>query len=714
MLKLILWPSFFIIYLIKKFTGANITTSGEEIPKTPLLFLANHFTRFETLVVPYVLFSKHHRVSRSLADNTIFVGWMGEYMRLVGAISNKFKGRDCIILDDLLSGNADWIIYPEGEMIKNKLISYENEEFYIHTKSYDGHVHTGAAVLALKSEIMRERIKRTHDEAIIRRFCETHHIDRSKLDEDVYLHIMPLSITYYPIRPGENRLLLFLDRWLNLRGTRFFEELEIEINLLMKSNMHLHFDKPISVKEYVDAYILEHGGSIEDDDLMDSLLDTQRKVLTTDIMREVYGNMQINFDHIFILSLVTMPTLKVCPSYLKALIYKNVRELQEMSGLNLHPELKTHLFRLILDKNYLPFTSALELAQAQKILYQDSDGDYLFDKSLLEKDYAFHQIRVKNTMQVVLNEIKWQKKFVVKAKENAKFSEQELKIDNFEYLKTGDWKSYEREYVYYQYLPPSKKSNGAPQVYYDQKNTVGLVFAHGYLSAPAALEDMAKYLFAKGINVYLLRLRGHGTDPQALKGVKCEEWESDFERAFTAMRQVCEKVIIGGFSTGGLLALLHAAKYQVDGTIVVNTALKLNSLNVDYVVATLNAFNEMVGYLHARGIKEWVENDSELPNINYPRHPLSSVGELEKLMNKTRKTLSKVDTPLLIIQGDHDPVVDPKSANLIYTGVSTSNKRLMLIPRTNHNILTISPVGTEDLFENIYNYVTELSKEQKV
>ncbi len=714
MLKLILRISFFIIYLIKKLSGANITTSGEEIPQAPVLFLANHFTRFETFVVPYLLFTKHKHISRSLADDTIFVGWLGEYLRLSGTLSNKNKERDCIILDDLLSGNADWIIYPEGQMVKNKQISLKNGEFCIHTESYDGHVHTGSAVLALKSEIMRERIKNMDDEAAIRRFCKAHRVDRSKLYESVHLHIMPLSITYYPIRPGENPLLLFIDKLFNLRGTHFFEELEIEINLLMKANMHLHFGKPIPVKKYLDDYINAHHGSIEDDDFTERMIDTQRKVLTTEIMAEVYGNMQINFDHIFILSLVTMPTLKVCPSYLKTLIYKNARELRIIPKLNLHPELRTGLYRLILDENYAPFVSALKIADKQNILYQDSDGDYLFDKSLLEKNYDFNKIRVKNTMQVILNEIKWQERFVTKAEENATFSEQELRVDNFEYLKSSDIKDFEREYAYYHYLPPAKDSIGVPQVYFDQKNSVGLLFSHGYLSVPAALEEMAKYLFERGINVYLLRLRGHGTDAKALKEISYKAWENDFERAFTAMRQVCDKVIIGGFSTGGLLALLHAAKYQVDGVVIVNTALKLNNLKVNYVVATLNAFNEMIEALHAHGIKEWIDNKSELADLNYPIHPLSSVAELEKLMDKTRKSLSKVDAPLLIIQGDKDPVVNAKSAQMVYEGVSTSKKELMLIPRTNHNILTGRDEYTVELFKDIYDFMMKLlAREEK-
>ena len=51
------------------------------------------------------------------------------------------------------------------------------------------------------------------------------------------------------------------------------------------------------------------------------------------------------------------------------------------------------------------------------------------------------------------------------------------------------------------------------------------------------------------------RLRGHGTKPEALKFVKSTDWELDFERAFTAMRQMHQKVFLEGVSKGGLFGL---------------------------------------------------------------------------------------------------------------------------------------------------------------
>jgi 1-acyl-sn-glycerol-3-phosphate acyltransferase len=594
------------IGLIRKLSGANITISGEALPESPVLFVANHFTRFETFVVPHMLYEKYDRPSRSLADDGLFVGLLGKYMRMLGTISNKNKTRDCIIVEDLLSGVSDWVIYPEGYMVKNKKITFTHGEFCTHSPEYEGPVHTGAAVMALKARILQERARRNYDETL-KHFCGKMDIDSSKIDKSLRIKVVPISITYYPIRPGRNRFLNWVDTKINHRNKRLFEELEIEVNLLMNAHMNIRFGKPIPLDNYMDT-LLENEDDMYDENKVNAFIDAKRKELTNDMMQRVYSQMQIHFDHMFILSLVTMPTVKVCPTYLRTLIYKNARSLREFPDHNLHSELQRELFKLILDENYEPFQSAIEVALKQNILYKDSDGEYLFDRSLLEKEYPFHKVRVKNTLQVILNEIKWQKSIVKMAEKNSQYTEEELKADNFKHISKRSWNYFEREYKQYVGKTPRKTNKGAPIILYNEAYDVGLVFSHGYMAAPREIETLSHYLFERGINVYVPRLRGHATDPKALLDVTAKDWETDFERAFTAMRQVCSKVYIGGFSTGGLIALIHAAQYKVDGVISINAALKLQDLRVSYVVPTLHFFNEMVAHLHSKGIMEWIDN----------------------------------------------------------------------------------------------------------
>jgi len=703
-MRLALAFSSMIIGVVRKFSGANITVSGEELPDSPIMFVANHFTRFETFVVPHMLYKTYDRPSRSLADDSVFVGVLGKFMTWVGTISNKNKARDCIIVEDLLSGKADWVIYPEGYMVKNKRITFSEGEFCTHSPEYEGPVHTGAAVMALKAKILQTRARRNNKETL-KRFCSQMDIDSSKIDKTLNVKMVPISITYYPVRPGKNRFLTWIDSVVHQRNTRLFEELEIEVNLLMHAHMNIRFGKAIELDSYVDE-LLRNEEDIYDKDKVNDFIDKKRKTLTNTVMKRVYSQMQIHFDHLFILSLVTMPTVKVCPSYLKTLIYKNARSLRKLDDYNLHSELQDELFKMILDVAYEPFTSAIALATKQHILYEDSDGEYLFDKSLLEKEYPFHKVRVKNTLQVILNEIKWQEEIVHMADKNSRFTEQELREDNFKHLRQKEWRYFVEESRTHLGVTPKRDDKGAPIVLFDSKNEVGLVFSHGYMAAPKEVETLAHYLFERGINVYAPRLRGHGTDPKALLTVTAQDWEADFERAFTAMRQMCTKVYIGGFSTGGLLSLIHAAQYQVDGVIAINSALKLHDLRVSYVVPTLQFFNEMVGYLHAKGIMEWVDNSqTEQPKVNYHKHPLVAVSQLEKVMTKTAKNLSKVSAPILIIQGDNDPIVKSESARLIYDAVSAKEKKLLLLPRKRHSLL--ADVGYEEVFESVYQFIVK-------
>jgi len=693
-----------VIGLVRKLSGANITISGEALPESPVLFVANHFTRFETFVVPHMLYEKHGRVSRSLADDDVFVGLLGKFMRSVGTISNKNKKRDCIIVEDLLSGKSDWVIYPEGYMVKNKRITFDEGEFCTHSPEYEGPIHTGAAVMALKTKILQTKAKIKKDDDL-KQFCSTMDIDSEKIDSALNIKVVPVSITYYPVRPGKNRFLVWLDSMVHQRDKRLFEELEIEVNLLMDAHMNIRFGKAIELDSYVDDLLSEEGG-IYDKESVDRFIDTKRKVLTNTMMKRVYSQMQIHFDHIFILSLLTMPTVKVCPSYLKTLIYKNVRALRLFEDYNLHIELQEELFKLILDDNYEPFSSAIDIATKQKILYLDSDGEYLFDRSLLEKEYPFHKVRVKNTMQVILNEIKWQEAIVEMATANSKYSEQELKEDNFSHLRQREWEYFEEEYQDYRNKLPTRKDKGAPIILFDAKNDVGLVFSHGYMAAPKEIRTLAEYLFENGVNVYVPRLRGHGTDPEALKHVSAQDWETDFERAFTAMKQMCKKVFIGGFSMGGLLALDHAVQYKVDGVIALNSALKLHDLRVSYVVPTLHFFNEMIAYLNAKGIMEWIDNShSEQPTVNYKKHPLASVAQMDLLMTKVEKKLHQITAPILIIQGDNDPIVKRESAKLIYDGVSSKDKKLLILPREKHSIL--ADEGYDEVFEAVIGFIED-------
>ena len=72
------------------------------------------------------------------------------------------------------------------------------------------------------------------------------------------------------------------------------------------------------------------------------------------------------------------------------------------------------------------------------------------------------------------------------------------------------------------------------------------------------------------------------------------------------------------------------------------------------------------------------------------------------------KTLEKITNPILILQGDKDPIVNPKSAQLIYNRVNASMKKLVLVPRANHIIITGK--GEEEIFQSVHRFIGDVLK----
>ncbi|MGE0052300.1 MAG: alpha/beta hydrolase, partial [Arcobacter sp.] len=88
--------------------------------------------------------------------------------------------------------------------------------------------------------------------------------------------------------------------------------------------------------------------------------------------------------------------------------------------------------------------------------------------------------------------------------------------------------------------------------------------------------------------------------------------------------------------------------------------------------------------------------------INYHKHYVDSIEQLNLLMNKTKKTLPKIKKPILIIQGKDDPVVNPSSAHEIFERISSRYKTLKIIDSKKHVIVT---EYNEELFYLILNFI---------
>lgn len=710
--------------ILEKILGSRFSVTGiEKLPKHPVLFVANHFTRSETFFVPYLIYKNTGRQVRCLADSGLYHGPLGRFLLRVGTISTKHKNRDNIILKDLITGEYDWMIYPEGSMLKSKEIS-SKKGFINYTPYRVGPVRTGSAVLALKSELYRRDMIDAADKNkvnILQRLEESFGIKMQDYFKDINTHIVPLNITYYPIRPGINRIQQLVAKLVKAVPRQLAEELEIEGNLLLGAEINIDFGDPINLGDYIKTTreLVYQIPIIKDETKTNLVLRYLKYNLTNDFMARIYSNIKINFDHIFSAVLYGFDKSEIEINHLKRIIYLSGVMIQKCGKYRIDKSIaEENLFKIFIDEKHEEFDSVFELAIKQNLIEKVSEDKIRINRISLDKKYDFHEIRRENTLSVILNEFSLLDVANNIVKKIVKIPDEELRIKVFHEIHKRNLEIFETDYsIYFDEKFSKDKSVGAP-FFLDTRtknsarvNSVGILISHGYKSAPKEVEPLANFLNGFGFKVYATRLKGHGTAPINLKDASWQDWYYSMQRGYAALYNICSKIIIVGFSTGGLLGLLSCARKnpqrnKIAGIVSINAALKLLDIKVKMVFG-INIWNEMLEKFNIeKGRFEYVDDQPENPNINYSRNYLLGVRQLEKLMLECEDNLSKISTNALIIQAKKDPVVNPISGKMIYNKISSKDKILSEVDFSNHVIINCEE--KEEVFEVIREFLYKL------
>jgi esterase/lipase len=425
-------------------------------------------------------------------------------------------------------------------------------------------------------------------------------------------------------------------------------------------------------------------------------------------MDKIYESLTINFDHIFILTLFLYPKKSININYFKRLIYLSIQGIQNQN-LFLDEQININLIQLISYEKFEKFEDILKVAINENIITIE-ENNYLFNKEKLLNNYNHNTIRLKNILKVILNEILISQKSVEIIKKLVSKNEETNNQDLLLLLQNQERQEFDESYEKYKYaLKLKPKDIGSPK-YFDAKDSNSCIIAiHGFCAAPKEMEKLALFLNSKNLNVYTPRLDGHGTIAEDLKTKTWQDWYNSISRAISIASLKYEKIFIVGFSTGGLLALLSTKKNYKEfcGLVCINAALHLNDVRIKTLLPAISFWNDLVkAFDEEEYQKEYVDNFPQNPDINYDRHYIDSIVQLDLLMKKTRKSLAKIQKPILILQAKDDPVVNPTSAYEIFEKIKSTNKTIKIIDSKNHVIVTQK--DTIELFNLIYSFIKKL------
>jgi len=708
-------------YTLKTFSGfskASIRIKGRKnIPDGSVIFCANHFTRIETIFLPYHIHSITKKQVWSLAAKELFeIPVLEGFLNKLGAVSTHDPNRDELILQTLLSGNVQWIIFPEGMMVKNKKL-IKNNRFSLTDDQGVSRPHTGAAALALRCEFFRERLRRLSNtgEPEFDRLVKNLKI----ADVDRVLaqttHIVPVNITYYPGNARENIMGTIAKIVMKEPSKRVIDELMTEGGMLFSGvDITIRFGDPIEIKPYLNDSYIESMLMVRrrvrfGDDLSSKQIS---KKISNGIMERymssVYAMTTLNYDHVMACILKHFPYKKegINIYEFQCKVYYAITCLLLQKICYVCDILHQNLIHLLINDRFDRIKRFLSLAEKTQVI--QIKGDRFFkDQTRFFIHSDFHAIRTENPVLVMANEVEPVTAAEICLKKIAQKSGsriRELVKGRLREKMNVDFSlAYNTHYIEGE---SKKKRIGKPLFLKHDNEIAGVLLIHGYMAAPEEMKSFALYLHEQGFTVFAPRLAGHGTSPEDLAGTTYEEWVESVEEAYVVLRHSCDKIIIGGFSTGAGLALeLSCRVDDYEAIFAVAPPMQLNDLG-SYFVPAIDRWNAMIKKIRLSGIaKEFLENNPENAHINYIRNPIAGIHQLEMLMEQLGPKLKAIEKPVLVVQSRKDPVVSPKGTQKLFKKLGSKVKEYYLFDYDRHGILTGK--GVDRVFQSIENFIRQ-------
>lgn len=646
---------------------SRVRVHGEKnLPRGPVLFVSNHFTRSETFLLPWLLDRVAGRNVSSLAWHGLFRGTFGSYLEAIGARSTREPGIKERIVRELATGASDWLIYPEGEMVKNKSV-WGGGRLQLHTPDQIGPAHTGAALMALQAARMRR--------------------DAGSGEP---VRAVPVSVTYHPIRPGPNPLLRLAARLAGPLPERLEEELLVEGGILFaRTDIDVVLGEPIDLESWIPEVPTP-------DRIPRSLLER----LTTRLMQSVYGMTVRNVDHLVATGLASMHRDAIPQEDLARALLMASREVAASEGGLWHPGVGPALLDSLSGVRSEGFESILELAAREGVCAR-AGGTVLRHRDGFRPDSSYDRVRLRHGIEVLANEVAPDRMLVRTVEHWMRLDREPLRERTTVALERLDQEEMARE--------GRSIERGPRWVPADPVRGVA-VLAHGYLASPEEMLPLALRMAAEGWSCYLVRMPGHGSSHDHLEGVHRQDWWRGFQRglAIARGRHPDKPLVVGGFSTGAFLALRAAAElvHPPRGLFTINAPLKLGN-RMSVFAPAVEGWNRVVKDLGAAGLAvDSVANDSEFPLDNYTRNPVHSLHQLERAAQDALGHLPRIHVPTLIVQGDHDPVVRPESGEILLRGIASSSKVLVSWPAHRHGI--VRGEGSEPLHDRVAHWLAHL------
>ena len=233
---------------------------------------------------------------------------------------------------------------------------------------------------------------------------------------------------------------------------------------------------------------------------------------------------------------------------------------------------------------------------------------------------------------------------------------------------------------------------------FEGNNRRAVLLLHGFTGNTSDVRLLGRYLNTKGYTCHIPLYKGHGVPPEQLVESGPTDWWKDVTEGYQQLKDMgYDEIAVGGLSLGGVFSLKLGYTVPVKGIVTMCAPMYMKSEEVMYE-----------GVLeYARNYKQREKKSDEIIAEEMAQFkPMNTLKELQKLIQEVRDSVDLIYSPVFVIQGRHDHMIDINSANIIYNEVESIEKYIKWYEESGHVIT--HDKEKEQVFEDFYQFIEKL------
>lgn len=227
-----------------------------------------------------------------------------------------------------------------------------------------------------------------------------------------------------------------------------------------------------------------------------------------------------------------------------------------------------------------------------------------------------------------------------------------------------------------------------------------VLLLHGFTGNSADVRMLGRYLEKQGYSCHAPHYKGHGVPPEELVKTGPSDWWKDVMMAYDFLKsEGHEEIAVAGLSLGGVFSLKLGYTVPIKGIVSMCAPMYIKSEEMMYkgVLEYAREFKKYEGKT-----QEQIELEMDL----LADKPMNTLKALQELITDVREHVDLIYAPTFVVQGRHDDVINPKSADIIIDAIESPVKKIKWYEESGH-VITLDKERNQ-LHEDVFEFLESL------